>query len=282
MVTDFNPEQFQSRVYASYEAIHSALESLPLDFQAFAQPSNADEPKGALAGQFLVSDSLQGESETLPLAALIAGACFLGMDPNVEVARDMLRHGRCDFVVNSLDEALRILKNELRQKKPVAVCLSGDVPLFIQEMADRGVAPQLLLHVLPVAEYPAFARLRETGTKLCEAASLAHLQGRAGNADGELTRWELPKGTSTMLARLDAVAREVIPASNRKRRRWLEAASRYLPRATPPARIASLTSAELERFVDGISARLMSGDVAGPVSLTVDGQTMVLGNEAVA
>jgi urocanate hydratase len=279
VLTDRKPENdFQSRVFAAYEAIHAALDHLPL----YPSSPTSPEQKGALAGQFIVSDSVSGVAATLPQACLLGGACYLGMDANAEAARDMLRHGRCDFVVNSMDEALRILKNELRQKKPVAVCLSGDVPVYIQEMADRGVSPQLFMHALSPKEYPAFARLHDTGTKLCETSGLEDLLGRAPNEDGALTRWTLPSGNAAVLARLDAVARDILPAADRKRRRWLEAAARYLPRQLPPSRIASLTEAEMERFVDAISARLMSGDIPGTVNLAIDDHEMVLGHEAVA
>jgi urocanate hydratase len=276
LVKGISQGQFQSQVYASYEAVHAALAALVPAYSATA------ELKGALSGQFIVADSLLGLAGTLPLASVMAGACFLGMDEDAETVRDMLRHGRCDFVVNSLDEALRILKNELRQKKPVAVCMSGVVPAILQEMSDRGVAPQLLMHTLPVVNYPAMQRLRKNGALLLETAGLQGMTLRPPNADGALTHWTLPHGNASMLARLDVIARDCIPESDRKRRRWLESATRYLPREFPPSRVASLKQPELERFVDCISARLMVREIAGPVNISVDGQQIVLGNEAVA
>ncbi len=275
-VQDIAGVGFQQRVFAAYEALNSALADAP------SFPDSVSEQKGALAGQFIVSDTLTAEAEPLPVASLLSGACYLGMDESAEAARAMLRLGRCDFVVNSLDEALRILKNELRQHKPVAVCLSGEVPVFIQEMADRGVAPQLLLHVLSPREYPALGRLRETGTKLCETASLTEPIHRPPNASGELTQWVLPSGNAASLARVDAVAREVLPETDRARRRWLEAAGRYLPRELPPTRIASFTQHELQRFADAVSARVMSRDVPGPVQITSGSVQMELDSESAA
>jgi urocanate hydratase len=269
---------FQSRVFADYEAVHAALADIPL----LVPPGLASDQKGALAGQFIVSDSLAGSIEPLPVASLLAGACFLGMDSDAEAARNMLRQGRCDFVVNTLDEALRILKNELRQRKPVAVCLTGEVPSLLQEMADRGVAPQLLFHVRSAREYPAITRLQDYGALLCAAHNLGGLLNRPPNADGELTQWTLPRGNAASLARVDAVAREVLPENDRKRRRWLEAAARYLPRELPPVRIASLTPSELERFADGVCARVMSRDVPGPVDITSGTQKMSLDAESAA
>ena len=52
--------------------------------------------------------------------------------------------GVIDFLVNSLDEALRILKNEIRKREPVSVAVSIAPQAIAQEMLDRGVLPDLL------------------------------------------------------------------------------------------------------------------------------------------
>src|SRR4029079_6547665 len=52
--------------------------------------------------------------------------------------------GYCDFMVNTLDEALRILKNAVRKKENVSVGLVGNCADVIPELADRGVVPDIL------------------------------------------------------------------------------------------------------------------------------------------
>ena len=47
-------------------------------------------------------------------------------------------------MVNNLDEALRILKNEVRKKQPVSVCLEGDLAATLHEAVERGLQPDLL------------------------------------------------------------------------------------------------------------------------------------------
>jgi len=47
-------------------------------------------------------------------------------------------------MVNSLDEALRILKNSLRKKENVSVGLVGNCADVIPELAERGVVPDIL------------------------------------------------------------------------------------------------------------------------------------------
>ncbi len=56
-----------------------------------------------------------------------------------------MRTGELDFVVNTLDEALRTLKNEIRQRRPLSVGLIADTDLALAEIAERGLLPDLLL-----------------------------------------------------------------------------------------------------------------------------------------
>ncbi|HZD93490.1 MAG TPA: urocanate hydratase, partial [Candidatus Sulfotelmatobacter sp.] len=55
-----------------------------------------------------------------------------------------LKTGYCDFMVNNLDEALRILKNAVRKKEAVSVGLIGNCADVIPELAERGVLPDIL------------------------------------------------------------------------------------------------------------------------------------------
>jgi urocanate hydratase len=79
-----------------------------------------------------------------PLAATMTGASFLGIDVDPERIKKRLKSGYCDFMVNSLDEALRILKNSLRKKENVSVGLVGNCADVIPELAERGVVPDIL------------------------------------------------------------------------------------------------------------------------------------------
>jgi urocanate hydratase len=79
-----------------------------------------------------------------PLAATMAGAAFLGIDVDPERIKKRLKSGYCDFMVNSLDEALRILKNAVRKKENISVGLVGNCADIIPELADRGVVPDIL------------------------------------------------------------------------------------------------------------------------------------------
>src|SRR5437588_11596302 len=97
-----------------------------------------------LNGKLVVSGGMGGMGGAQPLAATMAGAAFLGIDVDPERIKKRLRTGYCDFMVNTLDEALRILKNALRKKENVAVGLVGNCADVIPELAERGVVPDIL------------------------------------------------------------------------------------------------------------------------------------------
>src|SRR5205085_1595263 len=79
-----------------------------------------------------------------PLAATMTGAASLGIDVDPERIKKRLKTGYCDFMVNSLDEALRIIKNAVRKKENISVGLVGNCADVIPELAERGVVPDIL------------------------------------------------------------------------------------------------------------------------------------------
>ena len=99
---------------------------------------------GELEGKLIVSGGMGGMGGAQPLAATMTGAAFLGVDVDPERIKKRLKTGYCDFMVNSLDEALRILKNAVRKKENVSVGLVGNCADIIPELAERGVVPDIL------------------------------------------------------------------------------------------------------------------------------------------
>src|SRR5216117_2759528 len=99
---------------------------------------------GDLAGKLIVSGGLGGMGGAQPLAATMAGAAFLGINVDPERIKKRLKTGYCDFLVNTLDEALRILKNAVRKKENISVGLVGNCADIVPELAERGVVPDIL------------------------------------------------------------------------------------------------------------------------------------------
>ncbi len=97
-----------------------------------------------LSGRLVVSGGMGGMGGAQPLSATLNGGAFLGIEVDAERIKRRIRSGFCDILVNDLDEALRILKNAVRQKRPVSVGLEGNCSEVIPELARRGVVPDLL------------------------------------------------------------------------------------------------------------------------------------------
>jgi len=109
-------------------------------FAAAAEKSFA----GDLSGKLIVSGGMGGMGGAQPLAATMNGAVFLGIDVDAERIKKRLKTGYCDFLVTTLDEALRIIKNAVRKKEAVSVGLVGNCADIVPELAERGVVPDIL------------------------------------------------------------------------------------------------------------------------------------------
>jgi len=109
-------------------------------FAAAAQKHFASD----LAGKLVVTGGMGGMGGAQPLAATLNGGAFLGIEVDPDRIKRRIRTGYCDICVNSLDEAVRILKNAVRQKHAVSVGLVGNCADVIPELARRGIVPDLL------------------------------------------------------------------------------------------------------------------------------------------
>jgi urocanate hydratase len=147
---------------------------------------------GSLAGKLVASGGMGGMGGAQPLAATMNGAAFLGIDVDPERIKRRVKSGYCDVMVNSLDEALRILKNAVRKGEATSVGLVGNCADLIPEMAKRGVVPDLLTDQTsahdPIGGYvpngmtlPAALELRKSDPteykKRSMAAMAQHVQG---------------------------------------------------------------------------------------------------------
>jgi urocanate hydratase len=135
---------------------------------------------GELAGKLVVSGGMGGMGGAQPLAATMTGACFLGIDVDAERIKKRLKTGYCDFMVNNLDEALRILKNAVRKKEAISVGLVGNCADVIPELAERGVLPDILTDQTsahdPLNGYVPNGMTLEQATELRESDPKAYLE----------------------------------------------------------------------------------------------------------
>ena len=101
--------------------------------------------ESGLGGSLLYAGEIDDAGRALVVAANIAGAATLVATADRAAQKQAIRDGVVDFLVTSLDEALRILKNQLRKRETVSVCVAhGRQPAMESEMNERGVEPDLL------------------------------------------------------------------------------------------------------------------------------------------
>lgn len=216
----------------------------------------AREPSAAtLAGQLLLRLGFDADGVAAAIAASVAGAETLCVDANAEALRQGLRAGLCDFVVANLDEALRILKNEIRRGLPVSVCLSADPEECAATMAERGVQPDLLS--LDGTATSGAQRMLE-----CGALRLAdNPQPEAGTS---LLRWTVATDAARTMPRIAAIAVESLDSADKTtpaRRRWLEVSPRYLGRAFGWQQCVRMTQGEAKSFVERVRAEAPAATV---------------------
>lgn len=152
-------------------------------------------------------------------AVSIANGTSLALDSDAAAMKGAMRAGYLDFVVNSLDEAVRALKNQVRQKRALSVGLIANIDATLAEMDERGIAPDLRLGS-EVLKQPA------PGADECFFPAM--------NADA--------------LRRMDAALLMVMAEADLVRRRWIQHAPQFLREARTGARWIWLNDAELAQL----------------------------------
>jgi hypothetical protein len=175
----------------------------------------------SLGGNLLYADELDEAGRILVAAGNIAGAESLAASADIVLLRQAMRDGIIDFLVTSLDEALRIFKNEIRKRQPVAVAVSVPPQIIVNEMLDRGVLPDLLPPLLRSAPaQPEFARFIAQGAE--------NIEGPLVRSDRKLFIWPIPAEYAERPADFDTLLLNHLPPDEPITRRWLRLSPRYL------------------------------------------------------
>jgi hypothetical protein len=234
-----NPDQTQPRILRTFTALHQ----LRRDW----------------GGSLILSLGLNPVGAALSIAANIAGAVSLAIDDDPAHLREVIRTGACDFAVNTLDEAIRAMKNELRKHAPLSVALEADPFLALNEILERGLSPQLFSNFLSLTTEQTNILTQAAHRFQSEGASLIDFNDNQPNSRPPLftlsatfltqQHWTLHTrtfDTAATLRAFDAQALTLLPPEDTLRRRWLEAAPRILKRQRPPQRSLWLTVPEAE------------------------------------
>lgn len=183
------------------------------------------EGEADFGGKLLYAGELDDDGRAVIVASNIAGAASLCATGNQHQQKQAVRDGVVDFLVTSLDEALRILKNEIRKHAPVAVCI-GVAPAEIERLiAERGVKPDV--------ERPGDA-----------------LAGTVSD-DLALVSWSVSRAPAKWMPKLDKFALECAAELAESTRRWLQMSPRYLGRLAQSFHLVLADVGFATRFMEG-------------------------------
>ncbi len=202
-------------------------------YRLYACMAREMDPETGLGGKLLYAGEPDAAVCRLLRAANIAGAASLAASADAPALRRAMHEGAIDFVVNSLDEALRILKNEIRKKQPVAVGLTVAPESILKEMAERGVQPDLLAPdapALPDAQHPqSGAGVGEIAEFLARGAR--RIEAQPLPADKRFDFVSIPHDWKQPASAFDVRLLDRMAPGDHLNRRWVRLAPRYLPAA---------------------------------------------------
>lgn len=231
-----SPLEFTLQVERLYAALAAA---------ARIEPSADHEP--SLGGKLLYAGPLNAAARAVLVAANIGGAASLTVSSDAEARKQAIRDGVVDFLVTSLDEALRILKNEVRKRTTVAVCVATAPEAaeadFARQMIERGVTPDLTWRIEAVPQ----------------------------DADQVLLAWSVASGAARWLPKLDALALHCLDSDSSPAaatsRRWLRLAPRYLGRMAQGVRMLRCDEQTAVRLQQEIREQVERGEISVNVDL---------------
>jgi hypothetical protein len=204
-----------------------------------------------LGGKLLFAGELDDPSCRLVRAANIAGGASLSATADVIMQKHAIRDGVVDFLVTSLDEAVRILKNEIRKRQPVAVCVAARPDSVAAEMAERGIV----------------ADLRPP----------SHATSAESDMGEVLVAWSVSSAHARWLPRLDELALECLDREAIAARRWIQRAPGYLGGLAREFRLVPGSRLFGSRFVGRVRERSAAGDIgaSGLIQVIFRGESEV-------
>jgi len=230
---------------------------------------HAPSAEAGLGGRLLYVGDLASEPDengrALMVAANVAGAASLAATADPIAQKQSIRDGVADFLVTTLDEALRILKNEVRKREPVAVCVAAPPAAIEQEMLERGVVPDFV---------------RDSGVGGTSNSALdfggdpLHIAPLALRQNESLLSWNVEEAPAQWLPRLDAIAIDYLASgespSAQIARRWLRLAPRYLGRLARNVRLLRCSTPAAQAIAERMRAGIASGEIPVPARIQTE------------
>jgi urocanate hydratase len=112
-------------------------------YETFAQAAQ-QHYDGTLAGRLVVTAGLGGMGGAQPLAVTMNGGVAICVEVDPTRIQRRLDTRYLDVAANSLDEALRLADDAVRDRRPLSIGLLGNAAEIIPQLAAMGRVPDLL------------------------------------------------------------------------------------------------------------------------------------------
>ena len=217
-------------------------------------------------GMLLYAGELDSHGRAMVLAGNVSGCATLAATTDLTAQKLVIREGVVDFVVTSLDEALRILKNEIRKRATVAVCVGASPAAVELEMIERGVLPDLV--------FCGAADQRRTLPDF--GFGSREIQSADPDSNLIFLTWQVAQAPARWMAKLDAIALDCLSADWRAQR-WLRLSPRYCGRSEQARRTLCCEREPAEQIIQGFAAQVREGAIETEVSasMVIGGETRV-------
>ncbi|MGA8087899.1 MAG: hypothetical protein WCA10_11360 [Terracidiphilus sp.] len=211
-----------------------------------------------LGGRLLYVGELNAHSRAMVIAGNVAGCATLAVADDPMVHKLAMRDGVVDFVVRSLDESLRIFKNEIRKRNAVAVSVTAAPFAVEREMLERGVLPDLL-----------FADLRDEPRRVCHfGPGEQGVHPDTPDASAARINWQVEQAPARWMQRLDAIAIECL-AEDKQASRWIRLAPRYFGRTEQGHRALYCDALAANEIVRCFGEAVRSGAIGTKVAMSL-------------
>jgi hypothetical protein len=168
------------------------------------------------AGELVLAAFPGAAGSGFAVAASLAGGVSLVVDADAGCMKAHFRDGAFDFVVNTLDEALRAIKNEIRRGNSLAIGLISGPSAALKEASERGLAATFVLTKYELNQH-ADANVGETNAAFVDL-------GNSTEPSPQLANWLLQRAWFPV--EIDSVKQAAL-SEDRIRQRWLRDLSKY-------------------------------------------------------
>ncbi len=99
---------------------------------------------GDMTGKWILTGGMGGMGGAQPLAGTMAGASILVVEADEERINRRVKIGYCDVKVKTLDKALKMIKDNTKEGKPISIGLVGNCAEIFPEIFRRGIIPDIV------------------------------------------------------------------------------------------------------------------------------------------